>query len=108
VRPGRGDEGRILAEGPVSELSEGRAVELGLIGEAGPLAARLRGAAGLPDGEVEGEGSVLRIALAEGIDVPDLVAHVVTFGGRIASVLPAARELERVYLELMRPEGMRP
>ncbi len=98
-------KGRILAEGPVSELSEGRAVEIGLLGDAAPLAHRLRGFAGLAEGAVDVDGSSLRIALNDGVEVPDLVARVVALGGRVASVRPAARELERVYLELVRREG---
>lgn len=99
-------KGRILAEGPVAELSEGRAVEIAVQGEAGPFAAQLRGLAAFSASTVECEGNLLRVALGAGAGVPELVAAVVNLGGRILSVRPAARELERVYLELVRRSGL--
>jgi len=48
------------------------------------------------------EAHVLRVTLAGGVTIPDVVALLVQARVRIHAVLPAQRALEDVYLELTR------
>jgi hypothetical protein len=48
------------------------------------------------------EGHVLRVTLAGGVSIPDVVALLAAGRARIHAVLPAQRALEDVYLELTR------
>jgi hypothetical protein len=48
------------------------------------------------------EGHVLRVTLAGGVSIPDVVAMLAGSRVRIHAVLPAQRALEDVYLELTR------
>jgi hypothetical protein len=94
-------KGRLLAVGTVPELRrqtgvveihvEGRA---GAAGEAlGPL---------VPPCVWVAEGHALRVTLAGGVGIPEVVSLLAQAGVRIHAVLPAQRALEDVYLELTR------
>lgn len=93
-------KGRILAMGEPRELTRpSPVVELTFASGAEQIATSLAGAPGVVT--VVREGELLRVSLADREAVPELVARVVGLGGRIQAVRPAARELERVYLELV-------
>ncbi|MGI5860445.1 MAG: ABC transporter ATP-binding protein [Myxococcales bacterium] len=93
-------KGRILAMGEISSLLSGTShVAIELAEEAAGLAERLRGAPGIE--AVEAEAGTLRVRIAASDGVPELVGRIVALGGRIQAVRPAARELERAYLELV-------
>jgi len=94
-------EGRLKAEGAVSDLlaadvSVRRTVEIGA--DPGALRAAV---ATMPEVTVEGPGGEgrLRVRLA-GIEVPELVRRLVAAGVAIESVLPDRRNLEDVFVEV--------
>jgi len=94
-------KGRILAMGKPAELApRAEIVEIGLEGDAGPVALALRGAPGVSTAEARGDR--LHIELADPKGVPELVSRLVGLGARVRSVQPASRALERMYLELVR------
>ncbi len=96
-------KGRILAMGPVRDLtSPSGAVEVELEGEAQGLCQPLRAEPGVV--AVGAEGRLLKVDLADGAKVPELVAKLVSLGARIRGVRPGRRELERAYLELVKGE----
>jgi ABC-2 type transport system ATP-binding protein len=93
-------KGRILVVGRPADLVKGSPlIEVSLAGPAQPVAAALVGIPGLVS--ASGEGEMLKVELTDVDGVPDLVARLVGLGARVRSVRPAARELERVYLELV-------
>jgi ABC-2 type transport system ATP-binding protein len=97
-------KGRLLAVGTVPELRrQTGSVEFHLEGRAAVAGEAL--SSRLPACPWMAEGHALRVTLAAGVEIPDVVAALVQAGVRIHAVLPARRALEDVYLELTREEG---
>lgn len=94
-------KGRLLALGTVPELRR----------QTGMVEIRVEGS-GAAAGEALGplsppcvwvaEGHALRVTLAAGVEIPDVVLLLARAGMRIHAVLPAQRALEDVYLDLTR------
>jgi hypothetical protein len=94
-------KGRLLAVGTVPELRrQTGVVEIHVEGRAGAAGEALGPI--VPPSVWVAEAHVLRVTLAGGVTIPDVVALLVQAGVRIHAVLPAQRALEDVYLELTR------
>jgi len=94
-------KGRLLAVGTVPELRrQTSVVEIHVEGRAG-AAGEILGPL-VPPCVWVAEAHVLRVTLAGGVTIPDVVALLAAGRVRIHAVLPAQRALEDVYLELTR------
>ena len=94
-------KGRLLAVGTVPELRrQTGVVEVHVEGSAGAAGEALEPI--VPPCVWVAEAHVLRVTLAGGVTIPDVVALLAGAGVRIHAVLPAQRALEDVYLELTR------
>jgi ABC-2 type transport system ATP-binding protein len=94
-------KGRLLAVGTVPELRRQTGlVEIHVEGSAGAAGEALGPV--VPPCVWVAEGHVLRVTLAGGVSIPDVVALLAGSRVRIHAVLPAQRALEDVYLELTR------
>lgn len=94
-------KGRLLAVGTVPELRRQTAVvEIHVEGSAGAAGEALGPI--VPPCVWVAEAHVLRITLAGGVSIPEVVALLAQAGVRIHAVFPAQRALEDVYLELTR------
>jgi ABC-2 type transport system ATP-binding protein len=94
-------KGRLLAVGTVPELRRQTAVvEIHVEGSAGAAGEALGPI--VPPCVWVAEAHVLRITLAGGVSIPEVVALLAQARVRIHAVLPAQRALEDVYLELTR------
>jgi ABC-2 type transport system ATP-binding protein len=94
-------KGRLLAVGTVPELRRQTGlVEIHVEGSAGAAGEALGPV--VPPCVWVAEGHVLRVTLAGGVSIPDVVAMLAGSRVRIHAVLPAQRALEDVYLELTR------
>ena len=94
-------KGRLLAVGTVPELRrQTGVVEIHVEGRAGAAGEALGPI--VPPCVWVAEAHVLRVTLAGGVTIPDVVALLVAGRVRIHAVLPAQRALEDVYLELTR------
>jgi len=95
---------KVLALAPVSELRKGNAqVDVTVEGEAAPfveLVSRVAGVAGAVP-----TGRTLTVQIQEDAAIPALVQALVQGGARIGAVVPQARALEDVYLELLGTPG---
>ena len=92
-------KGRLLAVGTVPELRrQTGVVEIHVEGRAGAAGEALGPI--VPPCVWVAEAHVLRVTLAGGVTIPDVVALLVQARVRIHAVLPAQRALEDVYLEL--------
>jgi ABC-2 type transport system ATP-binding protein len=90
------DHGRVIAAGGLGDLLGGPTLRLRVTGLA-DVAGRLA-----PFGPVSEDGEWLTIRPLEPERIPDVVAAVVTAGGRVHAVDPARRSLEDVFLDLVR------
>jgi ABC-2 type transport system ATP-binding protein len=91
------DRGRVVAEGPLAEVLGGRETRIRVDGLArGGLAADLESF-----GRVSFDGSELVVADLDEDRVPDLVAALVTHGGRVHEVRSGRESLEQRFLELV-------
>jgi ABC-2 type transport system ATP-binding protein len=90
------DRGRVVASQPVSDLVAGRSVRIQVGGlrpvEAAPLARF---------GRMAQDGEWLTFTDVDTDSVPDIVAAIVTAGGRVAAVLPGGETLEERFFELL-------
>ena len=94
-------KGRLLAVGTVPELRrQSGVVEIQVEGSGGAAGESL--AAIVPPCVWVAEGHLLRVNLADGVGIPDVVGVLVRAGVRIHAVVPGQRALEDVYLELTR------
>jgi ABC-2 type transport system ATP-binding protein len=94
-------KGRLLAVGTVPELRrQSGVVEIHVEGSAGAAGEALGSI--VPPCIWVAEGHALRVTLAGGVGIPDVVALLAQGRVRIHAVLPAQRALEDVYLELTR------
>jgi len=94
-------KGRLLAVGTVPELRrQSGVVEIHVEGKAAAAGEALGPI--VPPCVWVAEGHVLRITLAGGVAIPDVVALLAQAQVRIHAVLPGQRALEDVYLELTR------
>ena len=94
-------KGRLLAVGTVAELRRQTAlVEIRVEGSAGAAGEALGPL--VPPCVWVAEGHELRVTLAGGVGIPEVVALLVQARVRIHAVFPSQRALEDVYLELTR------
>ncbi len=97
---------QVLVLAKVSELRRGRAqVDITLAGDAQPFASSLQDVAGVV--KVVTTGRTLTLELLEEAATSAAVAKLVAANAQIFSVVPQARALEDVYLELVGTPGER-
>ncbi|MFN7134734.1 MAG: ATP-binding cassette domain-containing protein, partial [Myxococcales bacterium] len=97
-------KGRILAQGPVSELhGSSHEVQVELTHDAAPFASQLSDWRELRS--IEADGPLLRVAFQRPGLTPNLVARLVALGARVNGVRPGRGLLEQHYLELVRQGG---
>lgn len=100
-------KGRLLAQGPISELRrEGSALELQVEGEAGLHEASVRAVPAV-DG-VLCEGGRMRVMLRDPAAGADVISALVHGGARVQSAVRTGRPLEEIYLELVQGRAVAP
>jgi len=93
------DHGRVIASGTMGELLSGSAVRLRVTGLADGQRTKLSSF-----GPVDDEGEYLTFTKLGPERVPDLVAEIVSLGGRVYEVVPRHQNLEDRFLELLHEE----
>jgi ABC-2 type transport system ATP-binding protein len=90
------DHGRVIASGTMNELLSGYAVRVRVAGLAARDVAKLTGF-----GPIDDEGEHLTFTKLSPDLVPDLVAQLVSLGGRVYEVTPRHQNLEDRFLQLL-------
>jgi ABC-2 type transport system ATP-binding protein len=93
------DHGRVIAEGTMDELLGGTAVRVRVAGLSPADKNRLA-----QFGRIDDEGDQLTFANLDPDRVPDLVASIVSMGGRVYEVAPRHQTLEDRFLQLLEDE----
>ncbi len=93
------DHGRVIASGTMDELLGGTAVKVRVSGLSPADVGKLSSF-----GDVDDEGDQLTFTRLKPERVPDLVAEIVTLGGRVYEVAPRHQTLEDRFLQLLEEE----
>ena len=94
------DHGRVIAEGTMDQiLGGGTAVKVRATGLAQADKNKLA-----PFGQLDDEGDVMTFARLDPDRVPDLIAQIVSLGGRVYEVAPRHQTLEDRFLQLLDDE----
>jgi ABC-2 type transport system ATP-binding protein len=93
------DHGRVIASGTMDELLGGTAVRVRATGLTQADKNRLSGY-----GRIDDEGEQLTFANLDPDRVPELVASIVSMGGRVYEVAPRHQTLEDRFLQLLEDE----
>ena len=94
------DHGRVIAEGTMDQiLGAGTAVKVRATGLAQADKNKLA-----PFGQLDDEGDVMTFARLDPDRVPDLIAQIVSLGGRVYEVAPRHQTLEDRFLQLLDDE----
>ena len=93
------DHGRVIASGTMDELLGGTAVRVRATGLTQADKNRLSGY-----GRIDDEGELMTFANLDADRVPELVASIVSMGGRVYEVAPRHQTLEDRFLQLLDDE----
>ena len=93
------DHGRVIASGTMDELLSGTAVRVRVTGLAQADRNKLA-----PFGHIDDEGDQLTFTNLKPDRVPELVAQIVSLGGRVYEVAPRHQTLEDRFLQLLEAE----
>ena len=96
------DHGRVIAEGTMDQLLGGTAVRVRASGLTQADKNKLSSF-----GRIDDEGDQLTFANLDTEKVPELVAEIVSLGGRVYEVAPRHQTLEDRFLQLLDDEGER-
>jgi ABC-2 type transport system ATP-binding protein len=93
------DHGRVIASGTMDDLLSGTAVRVRVAGLSQADKNKLASY-----GRIDDEGDQLTFASLDAERVPELVAAIVSMGGRVYEVAPRHQTLEDRFLQLLEDE----